>query len=157
MSPTGHSAMGLVAKKFAPELPLPILLLAANGIDLIYGAFAALGIERFGYDPYSHSLVMAIAWALLIGVIVQSFYSRRSAFIVVLVFLSHWFLDIIVWDNIPLTLSNNLQIGLGLYNRIGFSLTNIQMNWGSAIATGLELGMLAFGLWTWLKSRTIHR
>lgn len=42
MSPTGHLALGFATKKYANDIPLPILLITAYTIDLLYFVFIAL-------------------------------------------------------------------------------------------------------------------
>lgn len=147
MSPTGHLAIGFAAKKAAPQIPVIIFLIAAYAIDLIYFLFLALGIDKFEYNPWSHSLFMAIVWSVAAGLITL-FFSRkfRSAFVIGLVVFSHWILDIIVWDNIPISFDKSLRVGFGLYNRIGFSLTGMKFDSGTVIAASIELGMLLSGL-----------
>lgn len=147
MSPTGHLAIGFTAKKYAPQIPVVVFLIAAYAIDLIYFIFLALGIDTFDYDPWSHSLFMAILWSISAGLITL-FFSRkfRNGFVIGLVVFSHWILDIIVWDNVPIFFDKTHRVGLGLYNKIGFSLTGLKLNSGTAIATSIELGMLIIGL-----------
>jgi hypothetical protein len=64
MSPTGHLAVGFTAKKYAPQIPLVVLLICANAIDLIYFLFLAVGLDRIEFDPWSHSLFMAVVWSV---------------------------------------------------------------------------------------------
>ena len=147
MSPTGHLAIGFAAKKYAPQIPLILLLIAAYAIDLLYFVFLALGIETFDYDPWSHSLLMAIVWSVCAVLITLLFSKKlRNGFVIGLVVFSHWILDVIVWDNIPISFDPANRIGLGLYNKIGFSLTGLKLNSGTIIATSIELGMLIIGL-----------
>lgn len=147
MSPTGHLAIGFATKKYAPQIPVVVFLIAAYAIDLIYFIFLALGIDKLDYDPWSHSLFMAIIWSISAGLITL-FFSRKfqSALVIGLVVFSHWILDIIVWDNVPIFFDKTHRVGLGLYNKIGFSLTGLKLNSGTVIATSIELGMLIIGL-----------
>jgi hypothetical protein len=147
MSPTGHLAIGFAAKKYAPKIPIVVFLIAAYAIDLIYFIFLAIGFDMFDYNPWSHSLFMAIIWCISAGLITL-FFSRKllSGLVIALVVFNHWILDIIVWDNIPIFFDKTHRIGLGLYNKIGFSLIDLKLNSGSIIATSLELCMLIIGL-----------
>jgi hypothetical protein len=162
MSPTGHLAIGFTAKKYAPEIPVVVFLIAAYAIDLIYFIFLALGFDTIDYDPWSHSLFMAIIWSVSAGLITL-FFSRkfRSGLVISLVVFSHWILDIIVWDNVPIYFDKTYRIGFGLYNKIGFSLTGLKLNSGTVIATSIELGMLIIGLVIYIlylkKSRKAKR
>lgn len=147
MSPTGHLAIGFAAKKYAPQIPVIVFLIAAYALDLIYFIFLALGIDKIDYDPWSHSLIMAIIWSVAAGFITLYFSKKfQNGFVIGLVVFSHWILDIIVWDNIPIFFDKAHRIGFGLYNKIGFSLTGLKLNLGTLIATSIELGMLLIGV-----------
>jgi hypothetical protein len=147
MSPTGHLAIGFAAKKYAPKISLIVFLIAAYAIDLIYFIFLALGIDKQDYDPWSHSLFMAIIWSVTACLITLLFSRKlRNGLVIGLVVFSHWILDFIVWGNLPVSIARTKVIGFGLYDKIGFSLTGLKTNSGSMIATSIELGMLIIGL-----------
>ncbi len=147
MSPTGHLAIGFTAKKYAPQIPLVIFLIAAYLIDLLYFIFLALGIDTLDFDPWSHSLFMAIIWSISAGLITLLFSKKlRLGLVIGLVVLSHWILDIIVWNNVPVFFDKTHRVGFGLYNKIGFSLTGMELNSGTIIATSIELTMLIIGI-----------
>lgn len=147
MSPTGHLAVGFAAKKYAPQIPLLAFLIAAYAIDLLYFLFLAVGIDTFEYNPWSHSLFMAVIWSLAAGLI-TFLISRKfqSCLVIGIVVFSHWILDLIVWDNMLLFFDQTQRIGLGLYNRIGFSLTGMKLNSGTVLAASIELIMLLIGV-----------
>ncbi|MEI8201038.1 MAG: hypothetical protein WCG21_13340 [Eubacteriales bacterium] len=147
MSPTGHLAIGFAAKKYAPQIPVFVFLIAAYAIDLIYFIFLAVGIDKLDYDPWSHSLFMAVIWSISAALITWFFCKKfRSGFVIGLVVFSHWLLDFIVWDNLPVFFARMPRVGLGLYNKIGFSLTGFKLDSGSVIAASIELSMLLIGL-----------
>lgn len=147
MSPTGHLAIGFAAKKYAPQVPVVVFLIAAYAIDLIYFIFLAIGLDTIEYNPWSHSLLMAIIWSVSAGLAAFFLCKKvRGGIAVGLVVMSHWVLDILVWDNVPIFFNKTYRIGFGLYNKIGFSLTGIQFDSGTVIATSLELGMLIISL-----------
>ena len=147
MSPTGHLAIGFTAKKYAPQIPVIVFLISAYALDLIYFIFLLLGLDTPDFDPWSHSLVMAVIWSISAGVITLFFCRKiRSSVVMSLVVFSHWILDIIVWDDIPIFFNKSHRIGFGLYDKIGFSLTGLKLNSGTLIATSIELGMLIIGL-----------
>jgi len=158
MSPTGHLAIGFAAKRLVPEISVFVFLVAAYVIDFLYFIFLAIGIDTIEFDPWSHSLVMAIVWSFLIGLIVYLINKKiRSGLILGLVVFSHWILDFIVWDNIPIAFDPTQKIGLGLFSAMGFSLTNIQFNSGMLIATSVELSMLAVGLVIYISYKRKNR
>lgn len=128
----GHYALALASKKVAQAPSLAILFIAVQFLDLIWPIFVLLGIETFqievGYTklsplnftfyPYSHSLLMALIWGLLFGLIYFLFTKNRkgSVLLFVLVF-SHWILDFISHaPDLPISPFGNLRVGLGLWN-----------------------------------------
>jgi hypothetical protein len=128
----GHFGIGLGAKKAAPKISLGTLFLAAQFLDLLWPVFLLLGWERvqiqpgitkmtplnFSYYPFSHSLLMACIWGILIGFIYFFFRKNsRSAFILGLCVVSHWVLDLLVHrPDLPLYPGGTKLVGLGLWN-----------------------------------------
>ena len=158
MSPTGHLAIGFMAKKFTPKTNVLILLVAAYLIDLLHFFFAITGLDKAGYSPWSHSLLMAMVWsvlAVLITILLTKKY--RVSTILGLVVFSHWILDFLVWDNLPLGFNNTTTVGLGFYNMIGFDPSNIQFDFSLITATALETGLLILGLLIYLRVRKKQR
>jgi len=147
MSPTGHMAIGFAAKRMAPDVSIIAFLISAYALDLLYFIFLVIGIDTLDFDPWSHSFLMALVWSILLGGIFLLYFKKlRIGLVIWLVVFSHWVLDVIVWDNIPIGFDRTQTIGLGLFSKIGFSLTNIQLNTGTIIASSIELTMLVVGL-----------
>ena len=147
MSPTGHLAMGFVAKRIEAQIPLWVLLIASYIIDLIYFCFLFLGLDTMAYAPWSHSLIMALVWSLLGALVAYGFsHKLKLGLILGLTIFSHWVLDFIVWKHNLLTFDPSWTMGFGLYDMIGFSLNNAGFNQGSIIATSIELSMLILGI-----------
>jgi LexA-binding, inner membrane-associated putative hydrolase len=128
----GHFGVGLGAKKIDSKPSLGTLFLAAQFLDLLWPVFLLLGIERvkiepgltpvnpldFTYYPFSHSLLFALLWSLLFGIIYFLFKKdiKTSILLGVLV-LSHWILDLIVHiPDLPLSPWSNIKVGFGLWN-----------------------------------------
>src|SRR5437867_790988 len=104
----GHYAVALAAKRIAPRTSLGTLVFAAQWLDELWPILVLLGVERvrpapglmpasqleFVSYPVSHSLLTAIAWGVLIGVVyyVPRRY-RRGAWVVGLAVVSHWLFD----------------------------------------------------------------
>ncbi len=77
----GHFAVGFGLKRFAPNANLGWLVAAVCFLDLIWPVFLITGLERVEIDPgntaftplnfvsypYSHSLLMAVLWSLIVG------------------------------------------------------------------------------------------
>jgi membrane-bound metal-dependent hydrolase YbcI (DUF457 family) len=127
----GHNAIAFATKRIAPRGSLGVYTAAVMLPDLIWPIFLLLGIEhvriqpgatRFTpldfYDyPWTHSLVMTIAWGLFFGGIYMAMTRYlRGALWVVLGVVSHWVLDFVVHrPDLPLY-PNGPKFGLGLWN-----------------------------------------
>ena len=127
----GHFALGFAAKRAAPQTSLGTLFLAAQFVDLVWPTLLLLGVERVAIDPalsgaplvfehypISHSLLGAIGWAALVG---ATYFAvsreRRGAWVVALLVVSHWMLDLIVHrPDLPLLFVGGPMLGLGLWN-----------------------------------------
>ncbi len=128
----GHFAVGFAAKRFAPQASLGALIAAPILLDLLWPIFLLAGIERvrvdpgntlmspFAFDhyPWSHSLVMAVVWGGLFGIIYawRTGY-RREAVVIALAVVSHWFLDVATHrPDLPLWPGGSIKVGLGLWD-----------------------------------------
>ncbi len=151
----GHFGLAFGAKAAAPKVSLGSLFLAAQFIDLLWPTLLLLGIERveinarvgqgppldFVHYPISHSLLMVVGWALVVGVAYYRFRrSRRGALVLAAAVISHWVLDFIVHHpDLPLYPGSVQLTGLGL--------------WSSPLTTMIiELGILAGGLWLYVRT-----
>ncbi len=130
----GHFAVGLSAKKVAPQVKLGTLFLAAQFLDLLWPIFLILGIEHARiapgntaftpfdfYDyPFSHSLLASIIWAVLFGRIYYYVKKNlRNSIIVGCVVFSHWLLDFISHKpDLAIAPGIHIALGLGLWNSI---------------------------------------
>lgn len=130
----GHFGVGLAAKSAARKVSLGTLFLAAQWIDLVWPILLLFGLERvridpgntaftpldFVYYPFTHSLIGVLIWAALFAVVY--YLIRRNlkvSLLLGLLVVSHWLLDLIVHrPDLPLTLSNEHMVGLGLWNNI---------------------------------------
>jgi len=127
-----HYGAGLAGKKAAPGVSAGTLFFAAQFLDLIWPVFILTGIEKvkivpgltdanpleFSYYPYSHSLFMVIIWAALFGSI-YFLYKRNlyNAFILGILVISHWVLDLIVHiPDLPIFPWSDFKVGIGLWN-----------------------------------------
>jgi hypothetical protein len=105
----GHYGLAFAAKRAAPRASLGVLNFATEFLDELWPILLLLGVERvrivpgfmtmssldFVYYPFSHSLLMATVWALIIGgayFAVRGY--GRGAWVVALLVISHWFLDV---------------------------------------------------------------
>jgi hypothetical protein len=105
----GHYGLAFAAKRAAPRASLGVLTFAAQFLDELWPILLILGVEQvrivpglmaaspldFVYYPFSHSLLMAIVYGIVIGG--AYFLLRRyvrGAWVVGLLVVSHWFLDV---------------------------------------------------------------
>jgi hypothetical protein len=153
----GHYGVSFSAKRVEQSIPLWVLFLAVQFLDVLWAPFILLGIEKVRivpgftasnpldlyYMPYTHSLVAALLWSCAGGVVYQFVArpSRRQASLVIgLAVFSHWVLDFIVHrPDLPLY-GNSAKVGLGLWN-------------APALAFGLEAALLFGGMWLYLRGR----
>jgi hypothetical protein len=121
MSPIGHLAVGFAAKRAVPKVPLVVLLVAAWLPDVLFFVFNFTGMEsREQPAPFSHGLLMNVLWSLLTGLVALGIsLDRRVGTALGLVVFSHWALDFVSWNNLPLFLRGSRTVGLGLINEIG--------------------------------------
>lgn len=155
----GHYGVSFAAKRGEKTIPLWTLFLAVQLLDVFWGAFVLLGIERVRivpgitasnpldlyYMPYTHSLVAAVLWsvgAYIAYRLIRSFSgSHRAALLVALAVFSHWALDFIVHrPDLPLY-DDAPKVGLGLWNY-------------PAPALLLEIAVLFGGILLYLRSTT---
>lgn len=131
----GHFGIGMAAKKYAPEISLGTLFIAAQFLDLLWPTLLLLDVEHVIIRPYnslqpldfidypiSHSLIMVFLWSFLFGVVYWLFKKdKKAATILGLCVLSHWILDLIVhFPDLPLYPGHSPKLGFGLWNsRIG--------------------------------------
>jgi hypothetical protein len=128
----GHFALAFAAKRAAPRLSLAALFAGAQLADLIWPALVALGLERvridpghtavtplaFEHYPYSHSLVVLLAWGLLFGAATTGRRDRRAFTVVAALVVSHWVLDAVTHrPDLPLY-PGGPRIGAGLWNSV---------------------------------------
>jgi hypothetical protein len=156
----GHYGVSFAAKKVEQSIPLWVLFLAVQFLDVLWAPFVLLGIEKVRivpgitatnpldlyYMPYTHSLVAALFWSCAVGLVYQLVArpSRRQASVIIgLAVFSHWVLDLIVHrPDLPLY-DNASKVGLGLWN-------------SPALAFGLEGALLFGGIWLCLRGRLAH-
>jgi len=156
----GHYAVAMAAKRAAPATSLGTLFLASVFIDLLWPALLLAAVERarvdasipglaplaFEHYPVSHSLLMVVVWALLLGGAWFALaHQRRGAIVVATLAVSHWLLDALVHrPDLPLAPAGEARIGLGLWN----------VPWGSVL---VELALFACGLALYLRSTVGQR
>src|SRR5216117_74313 len=152
----GHYSVAFAARTERNKIPLWVLFVAVQLLDLLWAPFAFLGLEKvrivFGitatspldlyYMPYTHSLIGALVWSTLAAFVYKLMRgakaSSSAALIVALAVFSHWILDLIVHRPDLAIYDDTLKVGFGLWNY-------------RAIEFGLEIGILLFGAVLYLK------
>jgi hypothetical protein len=123
----GHFAAGLVLKTRVPHAPTWGLMAGVGVLDILFGPFVLLGLERVSITPgvspgfsldyidWSHSLLMSVVWS---AVYAAFFWPRGRAIAVamgVAVF-SHFVLDLVVHPaDLALWPGAATHVGLGLW------------------------------------------
>ncbi len=153
----GHFGLGMGAKVLKPGISLGLLFTAAQFVDLLWPTFLLLNLERvrispgitkvnpldFVHYPFSHSLLMAVVWGVLLAGVYRLFRKDSGgALLLGLLVVSHWLLDLIVHrPDLPLLPAGGAYVGLGL--------------WDSVVGTLLAEGLLFVGgFWMYLTKTT---
>ena len=150
----GHYGLAFGIKRRAPSASLGTFAFATQWLDELWPILLLLGVERvrvepgymlenplvFESYPISHSLLMAIVWGVVIG---GAYYARRRnrrvAWLVALVVVSHWVLDVPMHaPDLELWPGSRTRVGLGLWNSLA----------GTLIP---ELGFFTAGLFLYLR------
>jgi membrane-bound metal-dependent hydrolase YbcI (DUF457 family) len=129
----GHYGVAFAAKRVAPRTSLGWLVFAGEFLDELWPVLLLVGVEQvrivpglmvmsplqFVSYPWSHSLLMAMVWGIIIAAIYFSFrkYGRGALVLGVLV-ISHWLLDLPVHQkDLPLWPGEaSPKYGWGLWN-----------------------------------------
>jgi hypothetical protein len=150
----GHYGVAFAAKRAAPRTSLGTLTFAAQFLDELWPVLLLMGLEQvrivpglmaansldFVSYPISHSLLTAIGWAILIGLIYFAIRKYgRGAWVVAAAVLSHWLLDAPMHrPDLPLWPGSSILVGGGLWNSIFLTIV-------------LEVGILVVGLAIYLR------
>ena len=154
----GHYAVSFAAKSLRPEIPLGVLFIATQLLDVLWAPFVLLGIEHVRivpgitasnpldlyYMPWTHGLITALSWSIvawaLWRAVARDARARAGAGVIGLAVFSHWVLDFVVHrPDLPLW-DNRAKVGLGLWNL-------------PVVAFVLEAAMLAGGLALYVRGR----
>lgn len=155
----GHYGPALAAKRLAPKLSLGTMFVAAQLLDVLFGLFVLLGVEKMrivpgfaqvnAYDlydiPLTHSLVGALAWSVLAALAIFALRKRGvEAWALGAVVFSHFVLDVPVHTpDLPLTTEASAKLGLGLWQ-----------SWKATVA--LELVVLALGALVYTRAAPVE-
>lgn len=126
----GHYGPSLGLRHTSAGVPLWVLFLAVQFVDVLWSIFIIAGVEKVRispgftasspldlyYMPYTHSLAASIAWAVLVGWLASFVWTRRGGVVVGVCVLSHWILDLPVHvADLPLWGTSH-KVGFGLWD-----------------------------------------
>ena len=127
----GHYGPSFLTKWIKPTIPLWVLFLAVQLLDVFWALFVFLGVERVRivpgftetnaldlyYMPYTHSLPGALGWSLVAAIVYGGLSrSKLSGTLVGAAVFSHWPLDFLVHRPDLALYDNTAKVGLGLWN-----------------------------------------
>ena len=152
----GHFGPSYAIKAWKKTIPLWVLFLAVQLVDIVWSILVILGIEKVRivpgitatnpfdlyYMPYTHSVLGALLWSMVAAAAYRLF-SRvdgwLAAAVVGAAVFSHWVLDFIVHrPDLPLY-DDTHKVGLGLWNY-------------PALAFALEIALLFGGIVLYLRA-----
>ena len=125
----GHYAVGFALKKKARDIPLWLLFVSVQFVDILAFLFVLLGVEKIAYNPspnpflrttidyvpFSHSLAANVVLAVAVFLVFRKLKSKEWAIVLSAAVLSHWFFDALVHAaDMPL-IHNEIKVGLGLW------------------------------------------
>src|ERR1700674_4807500 len=129
----GHYGPSFAIKAIRPAIPLWLLFIAVQLVDVAWAGLGLLGMEKVRivpgitasnpldlyYMPYTHSLAASVLWSVAAIVLCKSLLGVRTwrtvAWIGLAVF-SHWILDLLVHrPDLPLY-DDTMKVGLGIWN-----------------------------------------
>lgn len=130
----GHFGLAFAAKRLAPRTGLGTLGAASQWVDLLWPVLLLVGVEQvriapgdtaytplaFIHYPWTHSLLMSVAWGLLLGLAYRlATGERRGAWVVGSLATSHWVLDFVTHrPDLPVVPWSGEKVGLGLWNHV---------------------------------------
>ena len=155
----GHYSISLLAKSRDKSIPLWVLFIAVQLVDVLWAVFIFTGVEKVRivhgftktnpldlyYMPYTHSLAGALFWSAVAFALYLPFRKRSSLgayaapLIVGAAVFSHWIFDLVVHVPDLALYDNTYKMGLGLWNY-------------PVIALILELGLAVAGLFLYMRS-----
>ena len=128
----GHLGLAFAAKRLSPRTGLGALGAASQWVDLLWPVLLLLGVERvriapgitawtpldFVHYPWTHSLLLSVAWGGALGLAwLAATRDGRGALVVGALVASHWLLDFLTHrPDLPLSPWGEAKVGLGLWN-----------------------------------------
>jgi hypothetical protein len=150
----GHYGAAFAAKPASKPIPLWLLFIAVQFMDVVWSILVFLGVEKLRivpgftpmnpldlyYMPYTHGLIGALVLAAIFGGASEFFLPQkgRTFLIIAACVFSHWLLDLAVHvPDLPL-IGDRMKVGFGLWRRLDIGLS-------------AEFATLFVGLWICLR------
>jgi hypothetical protein len=148
----GHYGVSFAGKAAQKQLPLWVLFLAVQWLDVVWSALVMLDVEKIRivrgftqsndmdlyYMPYTHGLLGALTLSAAFGAVAALFWKDRRVAIATVAagaVFSHWLLDLVVHvGDLPLW-GDGFKVGFGLWRHvwIAFPLEIVTLLAGAAI------------------------
>src|SRR6266567_4045988 len=129
----GHYGPSFAIKSLRPAIPLWLLFIAVQLVDVAWAVLVLLGIEQVRivpgitdsnpldlyYMPYTHSLAAAILWtgaAIVLCKPLRGVRDWSAAALVGVAVFSHWVLDFLVHRPDLALYDNRGKVSLGIWN-----------------------------------------
>lgn len=125
----GHYGAGFMVRKGFREIPLWVIFICVQLMDIIAFMLVFAGIERAAYResanpffrnnldlPYSHSFSGAVILSVMVYLLCVILRKRQWALIAALCVFSHWIIDFIVHTPDLSLFFGAYKTGLGLWN-----------------------------------------
>jgi membrane-bound metal-dependent hydrolase YbcI (DUF457 family) len=153
----GHFGLAAAVKAREPQVPLWALMLATQGLDVVFVPLYLAHAERLvpvagtggGYGnaiihaDYTHSLVGAVALAALFALPALWRWGRRTALVLGAVVFSHWLIDLVVHRH-DMPLLPGAPAG---FPSVGFGL------WRQPVAAAIaELALVLWGTYSYWRA-----
>ncbi len=140
-----HTGIGLIAKKWTPQVHLAVLMVSTEIIDILWIGFMIFGMNEELNHGLTHSLLMSALWSALAGIIAAGIYKGiKEGIVIGLMVFSHWIVDFITHPmtflfpqafGLPLYPGSPPVFGLGVYR----TLPGIIIFWVLIMGTGIIL------------------
>ena len=86
-----HVAVGFAAKPLSPKVPVWVMIIAAEVLDIFAILFGLIGVEKAGNNPWTHGLGMSLAWSIGSGALsIWIFRNYRIGIVLGSLVFSHW-------------------------------------------------------------------
>lgn len=153
----GHFAMGVATKPAAPSIPVWMLFLAPQFMDVLFIPLVALGVEGYEPGPYGHDVLDATYTHSLVGALLiagaaywlgdRYWREARGGLVLGGLSFSHWIVDLFVHhQDMPLLPGN-----LGGFPMLGFGLWDHEY---AVFGTEVALAVVGVGLYGWWAATT---